>query len=314
MTSTQSKDQNMADEKRPDQLEMEKIRLERFKVWGRIITVTVSVLIGSGLGAIINYTYQNKQLDLQAMKLLGGFIDYALENDDVKRLRFAQYFAKLTPSKSLKKNWDAYYKEIVDDQKKLKNVDVQLKKEKSKDDSEKDKDKIRELELDRNQLQSKLSAFLAEESTDYLTVKEAKRLYLDEDWKPRNYTENKFEVKTVSNDTMVVDNAIGLTWQQSGSEEYMSYDDAKRYIAQLNRDKFAGFSDWRLPTLSEAITLLEEKESSNGLFIDPIFDKRLEWIWTSDLYSASRAWVVGFGNGYCGYDYFGYGFYVRAVR
>jgi hypothetical protein len=53
----------MADEKKPDQLEMEKIRLERFKVWGRIITVTVTVLFGSGLGTFINISYQNRQLE-----------------------------------------------------------------------------------------------------------------------------------------------------------------------------------------------------------------------------------------------------------
>ncbi len=103
MTTTQNKEQNMTDGKKPDQLEMEKIRLERFKVWGKIITVTVSVLFGSALGVIINHSYQNRQLDLQAMKYLGEFVEYALEEDANKQLRFAQYFATLTPSKSLKK-------------------------------------------------------------------------------------------------------------------------------------------------------------------------------------------------------------------
>ena len=153
------------------------------------------------------------------------------------------------------------------------------------------------------------------QSGEYLTSGIAKRLYLDKDWKPRIYTENKFEVKTIGSDTMVTDNSTGLTWQQSGSENYMSYDEARRYIAQLNHDEFAGYSNWRLPTLEEAITLLEQEKKSDGLFIDPVFDKRQRWICTSDLSGASRAWVVYFGDGYCSLgSNFSYDYYVRAVR
>ncbi len=98
----------MADEMKTDNLEMEKIKLERFKVWGKIITVTVSVLFGSVLGVIINWSYQNRQLDLEAMKHLGGFVDYALVKDGEKRFRFAEYFATLCPSKTFRRNWESY--------------------------------------------------------------------------------------------------------------------------------------------------------------------------------------------------------------
>ncbi len=151
---------------------------------------------------------------------------------------------------------------------------------------------------------------------NYLTVKEAERLHLDEDWKPRVYTVNKFEKKLVGKDIIVKDNATGLTWEQSGAKERMFYDEAKMYIAQLNRDKFADFSDWRLPTLSEAITLLKQEKADDGLYTDTkFFDKTQKWIWTSDLSGASVAWVVYFSNGGCCYDdFFSFSYYVRAVR
>ena len=57
----------MIDEKKPDNLEMEKMKLERFKEWRKIITVTITVLFGSVLVAFINYSIQKRQLDQQKL-------------------------------------------------------------------------------------------------------------------------------------------------------------------------------------------------------------------------------------------------------
>ncbi|MCK6620702.1 MAG: DUF1566 domain-containing protein [Calditrichia bacterium] len=86
-------------------------------------------------------------------------------------------------------------------------------------------------------------------------------------------------------------------------------------MKELNRQGFAGYSDWRLPTLEEAISLME-REEKNGLYIDPLFDSRQWRIWTADKESASRAWVVLFDLGYCNRRdlYHGYDVFVRAVR
>ncbi len=113
---------------------------------------------------------------------------------------------------------------------------------------------------------------------------------------------------------VVIDHASGLTWQQSGSDECIKYEEAKTYIKKLNSDQFAGCSDWRLPTLEEAMSLMEPTEKNDVLFIDPTFDKNQRNIWTSDLCYASRAWVVGFDGGGCGYTTFLNVYYVRAVR
>ena len=113
---------------------------------------------------------------------------------------------------------------------------------------------------------------------------------------------------------VVYDVVTDLMWQQSGSGDYIDFEKAGKYIEELNHNKFAGYTDWRLPTLEEAMSLMEPKKSGD-LFINPIFDGKQEWIWTSDKGSVSRAWVVYFFNGYCDPNHVdGYGYYVRAVR
>jgi hypothetical protein len=113
---------------------------------------------------------------------------------------------------------------------------------------------------------------------------------------------------------IIVDRATGLMWQQSGSEESMIYDKAKAYISQLNRENFGGYSDWRLPTLEEAMSLMERSTLNGDLYIDPKFDSKQRWIWTADKESAGVAWVANFGYGHCDRNFVQLNFYVRAVR
>ncbi len=135
---------------------------------------------------------------------------------------------------------------------------------------------------------------------------------LDENGRPKHYIKNDYE--DAGNDT-VIDHATGLTWQQSGSENYMAYKPALEYVRELNRKRFAGFDDWRLPTVDELASLLEPEEQSNDLFINPIFDETQRYCWTSDQRGSGSAWPVYFGNGYVDwYDLDGGGYYVRAVR
>jgi hypothetical protein len=76
---------------------------------------------------------------------------------------------------------------------------------------------------------------------------------------------------------------------------------------------FAGYRDWRLPTLEEAMSLMEPERKE--LYINPVFDNRQRWIWTADLYSASVAWFVSFYLGHCiSLDIGIYDYHVRAVR
>jgi hypothetical protein len=93
----------------------------------------------------------------------------------------------------------------------------------------------------------------------------------------------------------------------------MTYADAENYIRELNKKGVAGYNDWRLPTLEEAMSLMELSKKNGDLYIDPVFDKTQRWIWTADKFPAGVAWVVGFYGGHCLYGLY-VSRYVRAVR
>lgn len=125
--------------------------------------------------------------------------------------------------------------------------------------------------------------------------------------------QHQYEVVNRNSEKLVIDHTTSLMWQQSGSEESMIFADAQNYVEKLNRDKFAGFSDWRFPTLEETMSLMEPERSENGLYIAPIFDKAQNWIWTADKEPSGRAWYVSFESGSSNGSMNGR-IYVRAVR
>ena len=112
--------------------------------------------------------------------------------------------------------------------------------------------------------------------------------------------QNQYELQ--HNNQVVYDHGSGLMWQQSGSSKSMNYERAKNYIQDLKQTKFAGYGDWRLPTLEEAMGLMEPEKRNRNLYIDPVFDGMQEWIWTCDLVKGEPryVWVVLFDYGYCG--------------
>ncbi|TVL96661.1 MAG: hypothetical protein CV087_23430 [Candidatus Brocadia sp. WS118] len=101
-------------------------------------------------------------------------------------------------------------------------------------------------------------------------------------------------------DKVIIDHTTGLMWQQGGSSDRLTYYKALEYIRQLNQDKLAGFSDWRLPTLEEAMSLMEAKKNeNNGFYINSLFGIIQNRIWTIDQQSRYFAWVPNFALGSC---------------
>jgi hypothetical protein len=124
---------------------------------------------------------------------------------------------------------------------------------------------------------------------------------------------HKFE--TQPDGKVIVDHTTGLMWQQSGSPKEMNYADADRYIGKLNARYFTGHNDWRLPTLEEAMSLMDPRMHGD-LYLDPSFDRTQRSIWTSDKERAGVVWVVLFNTGTYYNDMLNslIGSYVRAVR
>jgi len=111
-------------------------------------------------------------------------------------------------------------------------------------------------------------------------------------------------------DGTVTDHTTGLMWEIGGSQDALSYREARRYIRHL---QLAGHGDWRLPTLEEAASLLEP-ERANGLHIDRTFDPVQTQIWTADRKEGPTAWQVAFGSGKVGWGNVRGPLYVRGCR
>ncbi|MGR3301478.1 MAG: Lcl C-terminal domain-containing protein [Candidatus Scalindua sp.] len=125
---------------------------------------------------------------------------------------------------------------------------------------------------------------------------------------------HRYGLKLINGDKVVIDHATGLMWHQNGSDNSMKLNVAKQWVRDLNSRGHAGYSDWRLPTVEEVASLLEPSEKDGGLYIDPIFGNKLEWIWTGDEYGSEGAWGVYFGSGLVFWVNFASEFYVRPVR
>jgi len=109
---------------------------------------------------------------------------------------------------------------------------------------------------------------------------------------------HEYETKIIDDEKVVVDHATGLMWQQSGSYDYMKRKEVKKWLRGLNRKGYAGYTDWRVPTVEEASSLLEASEKNGNLYIDTVFDKKQRWLWTGDSCSSGGMWRVYFDDGY----------------
>lgn len=74
-------------------------------------------------------------------------------------------------------------------------------------------------------------------------------------------------------------------WQIEG--EWVNWYTANEFLQKMNFKKFAGYSDWRLPTPEEAVTLYDRRKRNTDkdgdkVFIDRIFPAGSGWgTWTS---------------------------------
>jgi formylglycine-generating enzyme required for sulfatase activity len=98
-------------------------------------------------------------------------------------------------------------------------------------------------------------------------------------------------------DHVVLDEVTGLVWQQSGSPRYMDWKAAGEYIRRLNDERFAGFDQWRLPTVVELASLLRPAATGSSLHVDPAFDPHQVWCWSSNQRGEGFAYLVSFYHG-----------------
>lgn len=74
----------------------------------------------------------------------------------------------------------------------------------------------------------------------------------------------------------------------------MDFFTAQEWIDDMNIRRYAGYSDWRLPTVEEVVTLIEIKKTNGGMRIDPLFSKLQSIIWTGDGHYPGRSFFINF--------------------
>lgn len=111
-----------------------------------------------------------------------------------------------------------------------------------------------------------------------------------------------FTVQTISSQQVVVDNNTGLVWQQTIKDVTYAQSAAESYCNNLT---YAGYSDWRLPTPQELLTIVDNSKHHPAInttyFPDTtIYDPDIRrYFWSSSTYVnyTSNAWRVNFYYG-----------------
>ena len=104
---------------------------------------------------------------------------------------------------------------------------------------------------------------------------------------------------------MISDNVTGLIWEDIDKDVTYTWQAAKdTFIADLNSNKYGGYANWRLPSVHELYSILQNIDTI-GTGWDPKIDKAYfpntawgrYWSRTDYAISSSAAWYVDFGIG-----------------
>lgn len=94
----------------------------------------------------------------------------------------------------------------------------------------------------------------------------------------------------------IVDERTGLQWQ-SGGIDICSIRTMNLKIKELNAKGFAGNSDWRLPTIEEAMSLMEPAKNFKDLFLHPCFSSDQPFIFVAAQRKPGGYWFVDYKQG-----------------
>ncbi|MGV1097858.1 Lcl C-terminal domain-containing protein [Thiovibrio sp. JS02] len=91
----------------------------------------------------------------------------------------------------------------------------------------------------------------------------------------------------------VVDERIGVMWQRGGCD-LTTIRNVQKYVEQLNASRFAGHDDWRLPTMEEALSLVEPEANEKGIHLHPCFSKEQPFIFLADQRKPGGYWFIDY--------------------
>jgi len=94
----------------------------------------------------------------------------------------------------------------------------------------------------------------------------------------------------------VTDKVTGLMWQRGGTD-IMSQRAIRREVKRINEEKFAGYSDWRLPSVAEALSLLEQEKLANNQYLHVCFSGEQPFIFADATRKPGGQWFVDYKQG-----------------
>lgn len=94
----------------------------------------------------------------------------------------------------------------------------------------------------------------------------------------------------------VSDRVTGLMWQRSGTD-IMSNRSMRREVARINQERFAGYADWRLPSLAEALSLLEGEKVAHDQYLHPCFSGEQPFVFVDATRKPGGQWFVDYKQG-----------------
>lgn len=121
----------------------------------------------------------------------------------------------------------------------------------------------------------------------------------------------------------LTDTRSGLMWKKclegqsggdcAGSPQRMSWDKALNNAQFASSSQFAGYRDWRLPTVAELGGLVETSCVAPAVNLDVFPHMIAAGVWSGSQ-SDPRAWSLNFAKGKTFENFKGAGMYVRLVR
>jgi hypothetical protein len=94
----------------------------------------------------------------------------------------------------------------------------------------------------------------------------------------------------------VIDAATGIMWMRGGGDLGF-FRRQQKWQAEVNASRLAGYSDWRLPSLEEALSLLRKEKNDAGLHVHECFTADQGYIYTCDRHRPGGYWFVDYGRG-----------------
>jgi hypothetical protein len=103
-------------------------------------------------------------------------------------------------------------------------------------------------------------------------------------------------LRKTADENVVIDERTSLMWQQGGID-ITSIRGLEKEITKLNQQNFAGYNDWRLPTLEEAMSLMEPVANAKGIHLHACFSKEQPFIFVAAQRRPGGYWFVDYKHG-----------------